>query len=190
MCGSHGLRAKGPFLYQEIMHIPLIVRAPGRIAGGTVTHELTSSVDVPTTITRLAGIEQTPSMSGVDLQPLFDDPSASVRDHVLFALDSPWFPSVRATRYASRGIFDGRYKYGRYYGVGGGVCATGEVDAGPKTFDVDSRFEDHDHELYDLQEDPGELVNLANDRGRRDQLRAMFERLLEAEAESFGPLQS
>ncbi len=189
MCGSHGLRAKGPFLYEEIMHIPLYIRAPGRVAGGTVSTSLTSSVDVATTICRFAGVEDTPSMAGVDLQPLLADPSATVRDHVLFALDSPWFPSVRATRYASRGIFDGRFKYGRYYGVGGGVTSTGEQDdMGGKLFGVDARFEDHDHELYDLQEDPGELVNLANDRGRRGELRAWFDRLLEAEAESFGPL--
>lgn len=188
MCGSHGLRAKGPFLYQEIMHIPLYVRAPGLAPSGAATSSLTSSVDVATTICRLAGVEDTPSMAGADLRPLFEDDTAPVRDHVLFALDSPWFPSVRATRYASRGIFDGRYKYGRYYGIGGGVCSTGEMDLrGGKLFDVDSAFEDHDHELYDLQEDPGELINLANDRSRRGELREWFHRLLQVEAAEFAP---
>jgi arylsulfatase A-like enzyme len=29
MCGSHGLRSKGPFVYDEIMRVPLYVKAPG-----------------------------------------------------------------------------------------------------------------------------------------------------------------
>ncbi|MBI2857892.1 MAG: sulfatase-like hydrolase/transferase, partial [Chloroflexi bacterium] len=29
MCGSHGLRSKGPFVYEEITRIPLYVRGPG-----------------------------------------------------------------------------------------------------------------------------------------------------------------
>ena len=29
MCGSHGLRSKGPFVYDEIMRVPLYVRVPG-----------------------------------------------------------------------------------------------------------------------------------------------------------------
>ena len=44
-------------------------------------------------------------------------------------------------------------------------------------FDVDSAFEDHDHEWYDLQEDPHELVNLAMDRERRNELRKRFDEL-------------
>ena len=30
MCGSHGLRSKGPFVYDEIMRVPLYVKVPGR----------------------------------------------------------------------------------------------------------------------------------------------------------------
>ena len=29
MCGSHGLRSKGPFVYEEIMHVPCVVKVPG-----------------------------------------------------------------------------------------------------------------------------------------------------------------
>ena len=47
-------------------------------------------------------------------------------------------------------------------------------------------FEDHDHEWYDANEDPHELVNLAHDRSRRDELRANFKRLLEIEAAELG----
>jgi hypothetical protein len=126
-------------------------------------------------------------MVGEDLSPLFGDPSGSVRDHVLFSQDSVWFPSLEPTRYAMRGFTDGRYKYARYYGIGGGINTYGQVSEREKQVDLDSPFKDHDHEFYDLQEDPGELVNLAMDRSRRAQTREQFERLLELESE-FAPL--
>ena len=34
MCGSHGLRSKGPFVYDEIMKVPAFVRAPGVTSRG------------------------------------------------------------------------------------------------------------------------------------------------------------
>ena len=52
-----------------------------------------------------------------------------------------------------------------------------------KLFDVDAGFDDQDHEWYETGEDPHELVNLSNDRGRRNELRGLFRRLLDYEAE-------
>ena len=102
----------------------------------------------------------TPTLSGRDLSPVLADPAASVR-----------------------GFFDGETKYARYYGVGGGVRRDGTVDKLGKIFDVDADFDDHDHEWYETREDPHELANLANDRGRRRELRALFRRLLDYEAQ-------
>jgi arylsulfatase A-like enzyme len=115
-------------------------------------------VDLATTIAALAGAGHD-SMKGVDLSPVFADPSTSARDHVLFAQDSAHTKRIQQTRYALRGYFDGRYKYTRFY--------------------------DQDHELYDLQEDPGELVNLALDRGRRDEVRRHFTEMRALEAAHF-----
>jgi arylsulfatase A-like enzyme len=172
MCGSHGLRSKGPFNYEEIMRIPLYVRVPGVTTAGSTTDALTSSVDVATTIAALGGVDTDTlaSFHGVDLAPQ----------------DMAWYDRCIPTRYASRGIFDGRNKYCRYYGVGGSTTMIGEPWPEPKLFDVDAAFEEHDHEWYDLAEDPHELVNLAHDRGRRAELRAQFDRLLDAEAVAYG----
>ena len=188
MCGSHGLRSKGPFNYEEIMRIPLYVRVPGVTTAGTTTESLTSSIDVATTIANLGGADPVDlaTFHGNDLAPLFTDGSATVRDHVLFAQDMAWYDRCIPTRYAIRGIFDGRNKYCRYYGVGGGTTMIGEPWPSPKLFDIDAAFDDHDHEWYDLDADPHELVNLAHDRGRRRELRTHFDRLIEAETGAFG----
>ena len=184
MCGSHGLRSKGPFLYREITNVPLYVRAPGVTRPGTVTDALASTADLVPTILSLGGASD--GLPGVDLTPVLRDPSASVRDHVLFCLDSAHTLNVRNTRYAVRGMFDGRVKYARYYGVGGGKPSE-EIKPRPggKLYDVDARFEDQEHELYDLTDDPHELVNLAMDPSRRTELRGHFARLLELEASEF-----
>ncbi|HLX88933.1 MAG TPA: hypothetical protein VKR22_10830, partial [Acidimicrobiales bacterium] len=73
----------------------------------------------------------------------------------------------------------------RYYGVGGGKPSTGlwGRDPGHKLYDVDADFDDQDHEWYDHDGDPLELVNLAHDRARRTELRDVYERLRAYEAE-------
>jgi hypothetical protein len=52
-------------------------------------------------------------------------------------------------------------------------------------FGPDAAFGDHEHELYDLADDPGELRNLAHDPGRRDELHGRFDHLLELETTAF-----
>jgi arylsulfatase len=185
MAGSHGLRSKGPFVYDEIMRVPLYVRAPGITTAGSKTDALATHVDLASTVCALARAEA-PTMKGVDLGPLFADPTQTVRDHVLFAMDSAHTTNIQKTRYAVRGFFDGRYKYARYYGVGGGFPNDVlEPGVGGKLYDVDAGFDDQDHELYDHVEDPHELVNLAMDRGRRHEVRERFHQLLDLEYRSF-----
>jgi arylsulfatase len=177
MCGGHGLRSKWPFVYDEIMRVPCYVRPPGITTPGAATPALASHVDLAPTICGLAGLDPAagPGLHGVDLRPVLADPAGAVRDHVLFAMDSAHTSHIRQTRYAVRGYFDGRMKYARYYGVGGGL-PNDDFSRKPsaKLFDVDASFDDCDHELYDLAGDPGELVNLAMDRSRRAEVRECF----------------
>jgi arylsulfatase A-like enzyme len=189
MCGGHGLVNKGPFAYQEIMNVPLVIRAPGVTEPGSSTSALSSSADLAPTICEFAGLTNgdAASTSGVSLVPVLSGEHESVRDHVLFAQAQAWYRSCVAHRFALRGVFDGRYKYVRYFGVGGGVDSTGaglpwapEMTVGP-----DAEFWDQEHELYDLREDPGELVNLAVDGGRTKEVRDRFEHLRELERAAF-----
>jgi arylsulfatase len=179
-CGSHGLRAKLPCVYEEVMGVPLIVKGPGVEAGRT-TDALSTHVDLAHTVVSMGGGD-TSALSGVSLEPALADPEARPRDAVFFAQDSAQSPHLAGTRYAVRGFFDGETKYARYYGVGGGIRRDGTVDEAGKTFDVDADFDDQDHEWYETADDPHELNNLANDRGRRNELRSLFDRLKSMEA--------
>jgi arylsulfatase A-like enzyme len=164
---------------------------------GTSTGALATHVDLAATICSLAGVDRAvgdeeagPTLQGVDLAPVLADPTVSVRDHVLFAQDSAQTQNLNNVRYALRGFFDGTTKYARYYGVGGGKPSTGlwGRDPGRKLFDVDCAFDDQDHEWYDHDSDPLELVNMANDRGHRQELREQFARLRAYEIEEMVPL--
>ena len=199
-CGSHGLRAKLPCVYEEVMGVPLIVKTPAASAGaaadnggggavaattpGTTTSALSTHVDLAATILA-AGGGDVDDLHGRDLSPVFADPATSVRDHVLFSQDSAQSAHLRQSRYAVRGFFDGTTKYARYYGIGGGIERDGRPSDTEKLFGVDADFDDHDHEWYDHNTDPHELTNLAHDRGRREQLRENFARLKALEAAEF-----
>ena len=80
-CGSHGLRAKLPCVYEEVMGVPLIMKVPGVTQAGTETDALATHVDLATTLCALGGvdIDDAPTLSGVDLSPALADPSASPR---------------------------------------------------------------------------------------------------------------
>ena len=64
MCGSHGLRSKGPFVYDEIMRVPLYIRVPGVTAPATTTEALATHVDLAATICALAGVDPTERRAG------------------------------------------------------------------------------------------------------------------------------
>lgn len=186
--GSHGLRSKGPWNYEETMRIPLYVVAPGHTSAGTVTDAMMSPVDLAATICELGGIDaDAADLPGRSMLPLWSDPTSAGRQHVLFAQDWAWYDGLVNTRYASRGIFDGRHKYCRYYGVGGSSTTRGTAIERPKMYGADADFDSQEHEFYDLAEDPGELVNLAMDPTRRAEVREWHHRLLQAEAEEFEP---
>ena len=72
MCGSHGLRSKGPFVYDEIMQVPCYVKpaAGAPVAAGSRSESLSSHVDLARTICSFAGVDADPGFQGVDLNPL------------------------------------------------------------------------------------------------------------------------
>lgn len=72
-------------VYRELVHVPLIVRFPGRVAPGTRVDELASQVDIAPTILGLLGVEGAlPEADGVDWSGvLAGDGAAPEREHVV-----------------------------------------------------------------------------------------------------------
>jgi len=123
--GEHQLIFKGPFGYDSLLRVPLIVRGPG-VGAGVVNDEPVGTMDIAPTALAAAGAEIPEWMEG---RPLFDGP----REHHLAENDFEilaWLPMRTLTTH--------RYKLHRY-------------------------LEHQMGELYDHDDDPGELVNRWDD---------------------------
>jgi arylsulfatase len=64
--GGHGLPFKGPFMYEPLIRIPLLIRAPGRIAAGR-RDELVTQADIAPTLAALAGVQWPSAVDGASL---------------------------------------------------------------------------------------------------------------------------
>ncbi len=179
MAGAHQLQGKGPFFYQENNNVPLVFRWPKRLAAGAQTRALGQSVDVIHTLLETSGIEaDLGGLPGRSLLPALSAPAeAEVNDHVLMAWGD-WTPGEDEFNLLNlvtdgpvvpmqgRAIFDGRYKYARYFKEG-----------------IDDEFE-----LYDLVNDPLEMDNLAGDPGYRKIEKEMADKLGQAQRDAVAPL--
>lgn len=146
--GQHGFCTKlAP--YDATIRSPLIVSMPDTLPEGAVCKTPVGGVDLVPTFFRFAGIELPWKVHGRDLTPLLKDPAAKVDHPVLLTLTGrsygadthtiPTDPEVRDLSGIPWWVFlvKGRYKY------------------------IRTLVEDEIEELYDLQEDPEELDNLA-----------------------------
>jgi len=123
-------------LYDPTIHVPLIFKGTDKIPSGRVIHELVQHVDIAPTILDILEIENTYDMDGVSLLPLIKGEETRVHDMVYFSEN---------TYQCKRGVRTKEWKFlkvmdDELYGVP------------PK-------------ELYNLKEDPRELLNLV-DRNR------------------------
>ena len=77
---EHGSVGHGDTVYQELTHVPLIIRAPGLYPKGHVVHADVEIMDVYATLLELAGIKPGPTVEGTSLTPLaFDEVGVSPR---------------------------------------------------------------------------------------------------------------
>jgi arylsulfatase A-like enzyme len=191
MAGAHGgVKGKGPFTYEANIHVPLIVAHPGA-KPGTTCDALTSHLDLLPTFVGLTGLPQAQrpeavrALPGHDFSGLLADPESAgataLRPGILFSyvgpgtvdaeflgktMDSLFMnkptPALSEANLDKRGFlsatFDGRYKFGRYYAPN--ACNT------PQT--LDELLRDNDVQLFDLQNDPEEVNNLALDPGKNE----------------------
>lgn len=150
MCGSHRMMDKHYVLYDDIVRVPLAIRWPGRVKAGLKCSEfICHSLDLPPTILEIAGIGIRDFFQGRSLLPFMK--GESVHD---------WRKEVVSTYngqqfglYTQRMIRDKKWKY---------IWNTTDVD-----------------ELYNLEEDPGELLNLVKDEKNSGLLVELRRRLYE-----------
>jgi uncharacterized sulfatase len=192
---GRGLPRGKRWIYDSGVHVPMIVRWPEKITGGSVRNDLVSTQDLPSTMLALAGIDPPAYMQGrvflgerVERAPEF---LFFHRDRMDEALEL-----MRAAR-------DHRFKYIRNYEPRKPYAQhidymdkmptlvdlrrldkAGELTGAAQTF---MRKEKPLEELYDLQADPHETVNLA-DSTKHQQRIAVMRAALERWQERIGDL--
>jgi len=145
--GQHGFRGTKVAPYDANIRSPLIFSFPGKIPEGVVSQTPVGGVDIVPTIFSFAGIDMPWEMHGEDLTPLLKNPKADWPHPMLltglgrrYGSDTDVIPSGEDVFHGDVPWYvmlrEGRYKYIR-----------------PLIEDLE--------ELYDLQQDPEELDNLA-----------------------------
>ncbi|MEM8860048.1 MAG: sulfatase/phosphatase domain-containing protein, partial [Chloroflexota bacterium] len=81
--GQHGMIAKGPFHYEDLLRVPMIASLPGRIPADQTSDSLQSLVDYAPTFLSFAGVPIPRTMSGVDQSAVWQASEQMARDHVL-----------------------------------------------------------------------------------------------------------
>lgn len=140
--GQHGLMGKQN-LYEHSLHIPLILAGPG-IPAGARCPALVWHGDTTATIRAMCGLSADRRIEGVDLVPVVRGDASPPRD--VFGA---------AFGVGQRMIQDERYKLIHYTWTSQAM-RDGSVTPGSET-----------SQLFDLQEDPWETVNLSHLPGRR-----------------------
>ena len=149
MNGAHNRFDKGPYCYDEIVRIPLLVRAPGVRARKVDRH--VSSIDLNRTLTEWMGLEpDSPNVDSRSLLGLMErgDAGWDAPDQAFYRYE--WYNGLW---FGIRSIRTPRFKY----------CFN------PAAMD----------ELYDLKADPGEMTNLAGKPALAPVERDLQTRLLE-----------
>jgi arylsulfatase A-like enzyme len=142
MLGDHGLLLKGCRFYEGLVHVPLIFSWPEKLPQGERRDALVELTDLAPTLLGLAGVEPPPRTAGRDLWPLLSGQTDRHREEVrciyydALSMVNPTRTGWRRSRASM--IRTDRHKLVVYHGTEPG-------------------------ELFDLQEDPDEYVNLWDD---------------------------
>lgn len=161
MLGDHGLYLKGPFFYDCLTRVPLIIRWPHRFKAGLKVDALVEMIDLAPTLIEAAGIPIPAGMQGRSLAPLLTGQTTTHRDSVYMEFFDanfeypirPMLTSVRTDRWKLN--YCDQAKYG---------------------------------ELYDLKTDPGEFTNLWHDPHHKDDREMMQQVLLTRMIDTVDPL--
>ena len=160
---DHGL--KGKWSVRETgLKIPMVIRWPNVIPPNTSNDKLVSIVDILPTIIEISGGEKIEPLDGKSLTPIFSNTNISFRDYIFGIATRQNIQKCHV--FPSRSVRDNRYKYVVNYNakevvqdnLGSNKHINYFIERGANQF-ANVPFE----ELYDLERDPYEHVNLAQD---------------------------
>ena len=157
--GSHGLGSK-VLPYEEGARTPLIIVDPRNdtIQIGSKTASLSGNVDITATILDFAGIEIPSNYDGKSLRPVIENPNTQVRSSL--PIVQVWGP--KATHCLT--VMDDQYKYVYWF------------------YEDENRGIKPTEELFDIVNDPYELVNIATQKDYKpqlDKLRKLYDEQLD-----------
>ncbi|WP_223818213.1 sulfatase [Mucilaginibacter rubeus] len=130
--GEHGLIDKRHF-YEESVKVPFLVRCPDLFSGGKTINKMVQNIDIAPTILQAAGLKQPTNMPGKSFIQLLKGDSTQWRDKIFYEYYWEYDFPMTPVIY---GVRTDKFKYIRNQGV----------------WDT--------NELYDLEKDPAERVNL------------------------------
>ncbi|MGO9602698.1 MAG: sulfatase-like hydrolase/transferase [Candidatus Binataceae bacterium] len=137
---SHGMREKAYTVYEEMVHIPLIVHNRRLYPEPMETDAFYDHLNLLPTILDLAGVPKANSYGlGNSIAPVMKDPSRTVQDHTVFSFDDRFFLPAGTPGGHLRAIREGDWTYAVYFGLDGSGL---------------------EYELYNIKNDPGQLDNL------------------------------
>lgn len=150
--GDHGLMLKSTLHYQGLVRVPFIWSEPGLPQPGVSTTALHSTLDIARSVLARAGLQPYWGMQGMDLSASLADPTAAGQPAVLVEEDGHEVGFGFDAPARVRTILNGQWRMSIYEGRLWG-------------------------ELYDLVNDPHEMVNLFDDPEHRMVRADMFEQL-------------
>lgn len=189
-------------LYDPGLNVPLLARWPGRVKAGGHTRSLVSGEDIAPTLIQAAGGQTPKEMSGRSFLPLLTAGAQEPRRFIFAARlhhgNAPFRPQTRASGFdLSRCARSGRWKliynctpHMEYWPVDSGndpgwqqmLAAHREGRLKPEHEQAYFSVPRPVFELYDLENDPGELRNLSGrpeaGEAERELLAALQEKMI------------
>jgi arylsulfatase A-like enzyme/Tfp pilus assembly protein PilF len=163
--GDHGEDAHGVFLYDAVLHVPLVIRLPNQRGAGTRVETRVRLADVAPTLIEAAGLKVPAAMQGESLLPLVRLTAFAKAT----AVEKPDTTTAAASTANQSGVVSGFsrtddrpvYSETEYPRRAFGWSALTSWRA-----DRFLMIRAPQPELYDLVADPGATRNLASTRGR------------------------
>lgn len=160
--GEHWLSHERRLPYEESIRMPILVRYPSAISPGTIVEDLALSIDIAPTVLDFAGAPIGDHLQGRSMAAALEGLDRPIRDAVLvefytYENPRPWLMDMDY-----KAVRTDRYKLIHWI------------------------QHPNERELYDLENDPHEMENLADDPGHADALSRLETRMAELVAAAVG----